>query len=363
MNQDKFYCYLNILNSIEYKKQDHWDLYKEKFFKILSNFKTMNSFRSNGISNMLETGLPSQDLDKVLEGLNYETNYNQFEKNDILKRFSELKIMFGDELDEIHFNSLIGNPRKHKHEVNGQTYNLNFDDLYHVYSAAQILRTSRFLKKDNKITKILEIGGGYGNLASKLKKLFPKVKYIIVDLPEVLLIQNYYLSSSFKDSKIINLIDKSNFSKTIIADKDFDFLLVPFNLYKKINFEFDLVINTRSFGEMPKEVLEDYFDLIQNNIEEGSLFYTTNRYVFTKSKDKNKLRDYPFDENWKIIISQPQWLQSHLHEFLLKRTSQKQDIPIQFILKTFPLQTPPPGPIMPKIQTQDDWLHNQSIIN
>ncbi len=363
MKQDKFYSYLNILNSIEYKKQDHWDLYKEKFFKILSNFKSMDSFRSNGISNMLETGLPSQDLDKVLEGLNYETTYNDIEKDDILKRFYELKIMFGDKLDQIPFNNLIGNPRKHIHKENGKLFHLNFDDLYHVYSAAQISRAYNFLEEKTKISKILEIGGGYGNLASKLKKIFPKVKYIIVDLPEVLLIQNYYLSSTFKNSKIINLIDQSNFSKNIIVEEDFDFLLIPFNIYKKLNFEFDLVINTRSFGEMPKEVLGDYFSLIQNNIKEGALFYTTNRYVFTKSTDKNKLRDYPFDENWKMIISQPQWLQSHLHEFLLMRSTKKQDVPIKFILQTFPLQTPPPGPIMPKIQSQDDWLKNQSVLN
>ena len=45
------------------------------------------------------------------------------------------------------------------------------------------------------------------------------------------------------------------------------------------------------------------------------------------------------------------------------RSYQKQEIPMQFILQTFPIQTPPPGPIMPKIQTQDDWLMNQSISN
>ena len=361
MEEDKFLNYLEIIKTLNYSKQNHWDFYKEKFFKKISDYVSMSSFRSNGISNMLETGLPSQDSDKVLEGINYNRNYDNFEREDIVKRFNELKIMFGDILDQIPFNSEIGEPRGFNYNFQNRDYFLNFDDLYHVYSAAQISRTISYFSLNKKISKILEIGGGYGNLATKLKKIFPNVKYIIIDLPEVLLIQHYYLSKTFPNNKIINLLDYQKLNKNIILEEDFDFILIPFYIYKEIYLEFDLVINTRSFGEMPNSILNDYFSLIQKNQVEGFLFYTANRYVFTKSKEKNKFRDYPFDDFWKIIISQPQWLQSHLHEFLLMRTQEKESIPLNFKLKTFPLQTPPPGPIMPDIQTQDDWLKNQTI--
>ena len=323
MLEGEFYSYLEKIKTSSYKKQDHWDLYKEKFFKILSEFKSMDSFRSNGISNMLETGLPSQDLEKISKGIMYSRNYNDYEKLDIVKRYKELRIMFGDKLDQILFNSEIGNPRGYEFKDKNNNFFLNFDDLYHVYSAAQISRVINNFNLGSKINRILEIGGGYGNLATKLKKLFSKSQYLIIDLPEVLLIQHYYLSKTFPNQKIINLVDDSKFSKNILYDGEFDFLLIPFNIYQEMNLEFDLVINTRSFGEMPIHILKDYFSLIQNNTVNNFLFYTTNRYVFTKSKDKNKLKDYPFDNFWKIIISQPQWLQSHLHEFLLMRTNQK----------------------------------------
>ena len=155
------------------------------------------------------------------------------------------------------------------------------------------------------------------------------------------------------------MVDKNDISSFNIEETNFDILLIPFTKYKEKSFPFELAINTRSFGEMPNSVLVDYFNWIQSNISKSGIFYNTNRYVFTKSKDQNKIRDYPYDNYWNIIISQPQWLQTHLHEFLLSRSSQKVNIPIQFILQSFPISTPPPGPIMTKIQTQDDWLKNQ----
>ena len=62
-----------------------------------------------------------------------------------------------------------------------------------------------------------------------------------------------------------------------------------------------------------------------------------------------------------MIISQPQWLQTHLHEFLLLRKKDEAKMPLNIALKSFPIETPPPGPIMDDIQTQHDWLKVQGI--
>ncbi len=359
MNSTSYYFYLEKLLKITYSKQDHWDIFGERFYEVISDFDAMINFRSNGISNMLETGLPSQELEKVLNGDKYDVEYNKFENDDIISRFLELHIMFEDNIKNIPFNNLIGNPRRLSYIYQNKTYFLNFDDLYHVYSAAQIDRLINILNKQKNIQKILEIGGGYGNLATKLKSVFPKSKYIIIDLPEVLLIQHYYISHSNPNCKIINLLDFGKDHIDIIHNEEYDYLLIPFHIYKELDINFDLVINTRSFGEMPKTTLRDYFEFIHNNINQDGFLYTSNRYVFTKSIDQNKLRDYPFDNYWDILISQPQWLQTHLHEFLLQRTNQIPKITLGTFLKTFPINTPPPGPIMKNIQSQEEWLSHQ----
>ena len=362
MDKNKYETYKKILKETSYSKQDHWDIYKELFFKKLSDFESLNSFRINGLSNMLETGLPSEDLEKALRGNNYSQEYNSFEKKDIEKRFSQLAKMMGDDILKIPFNSLIGNPRHHKLIYEDKNYFLNFDDLYHVYSSWQLKRMLNHFNQSPKI--ILEIGGGYGNLAFKLKNIFKNSKYIIIDLPEVLLIQNYFLHKSDPRLKILNLLDDNNSKNLELKNKDFDIALIPFTKYKEIkNIEFQLAINTRSFGEMPTPIMTEYIKWIEENLSINGMLYNTNRYVFTKSKDKNKLRDYPYDNFWEVIISQPQWLQTHLHEFLLLRRKEEVKIPLSITLKSFPIETPPPGPIMDNIQSQREWLKAQGISN
>ena len=354
------YLYSRLLK-INYEKQDHWDVFKKLFFKKISKYSSMESFRTNGLSNMLETGLPSQELEAALRGNHYSNSYNKFEIEEILKRFDQLLIISDGEIVNLPFNSLVGNPRNYQYSFKNKLFYLNFDDLYHVYSAWQIKRIHNHLFKKNQPRNILEIGAGYGGLASKLTKLFDKSKYIIIDLPEVLLIQNYFLSESNPNLKIVNLLDHRD--EPIDIEKiDSDIVLIPFTIYKKIkNFSFELAINTRSFGEMPKEIMYEYIKWIEKNIDTNGLLYNTNRYVFTKSTDKNKIRNYPYDDYWEPIISQPQWLQTHLHEFLLERKSTRSRIPLNLLLKSFPIQTPPPGPIMEDIQKQQDWFNNQKI--
>ena len=115
----------------------------------------------------------------------------------------------------------------------------------------------------------------------------------------------------------------------------------------------------RSFGEMNKEILDNYFKLIQKTIKNDGFLYTVNRYVTYRGKDKLKFKSYPFGDNWRQIISQPQWLQTHLHEFLLVRDLNPK-IPFKEIIKSFPERTPPPGPFG-KNYSLESWKKNNGI--
>lgn len=328
------YFYYKLINK-KYFEQDHWNIFNTRYHEYIKDEKNLIKFRRNGISNMLETGLPSEEREEYLYNKEYNIDYNSEEIKELIKRKKELITIMGD--DKLLYLENIGSPRKFN--------NLNFDDLYHIYSCWQLTN----LKKD--FNYIVEIGGGYGNLANRIKREFGSTKYIIIDLPEVLLIQYYYLINCNSDYKI-KIFDKDN------EDQDFDFLLVPFFDLNNLNIKPDLIISNRALGEMPLEILTCYFDWIQKNLKINGLLYTINRYVFTKSKDKNKIRDYPFDDYWKILISKPAWLQSHLHEFILERIDYIDNL-LKINLKSFPISTPPPGPIMNEIQTQRQWLFSQ----
>ena len=248
MDENEYNYLFKKLANIFYEKQDHWDIFDDVYYNKVSNIKNLKNFRNNGISNMLETGLPSQDRFLMLKNnKSYNTNYNEYEIDDLLSRYDILKKMINDDLNKISFNSNIGNPRNYLYE----NKMLNFDDLYHVYATWQL---NRFIKLQNiNIETVVEIGGGYGNFANKLKSLNKKIKYIIIDLPEVLLLQHYYLLNNNKSYKIINLIDETK--EIDVKNDDYDFILMPFNIYKNFNFSFDIIINKRSLGEMPKDIL------------------------------------------------------------------------------------------------------------
>jgi len=111
--------------------------------------------------------------------------------------------------------------------------------IRHVYLLKKIFDYAKI----NKVDTVIEIGGGYGCMASIIHTLNKKIDFIIYDLPEVNMLQSYYLESlgikgDFKKSNNISLI-----SELRILKKKFDYLKKK---KKKI-----LIIANWSFSEMP----------------------------------------------------------------------------------------------------------------
>ena len=96
---------------------------------------------------------------------------------------------------------------------------------------------------------VVEIGGGFGGLAYQLIKKIPGMRYFGFDLPENLLLQNYYLSCAFPSHNVTLL---PNFELP-----DFDI-------------KADLIINIRSLSEMLREAIVEYHKQIDRI---GRLFF------------------------------------------------------------------------------------------
>ena len=117
MKEENYLSHVKFLKSINYPKQDHWDIFDFAYYKKISSFSEMRNFRKNGISNMLETGLPSQDRVKLIASNDcYEEEYSDHEKSEIIKRFNQLRTMIGDDTINNYFcNTSVGNPRHLRH--------------------------------------------------------------------------------------------------------------------------------------------------------------------------------------------------------------------------------------------------------
>ena len=59
----------------------------------------------------------------------------------------------------------------------------------------------------------------------------------------------------------------------------FDIFILPPNALNNKNIFFDFIINTRSFIEMKKETINEYFNLIQKKINHNGYFLNINRYL------------------------------------------------------------------------------------
>lgn len=121
-----------------------------------------------------------------------------------------------------------------------------------------------------KSASVLEIGGGFGGLAYFLLKRSAGVRYVGLDLPENIALQTYYLAKAFPGIKILCYSQAKTLSSPI-SWRDHDVVLLPnFMLPAVASESIDLVINIRSFAEMPAETIAEYYAQIDRV---GKLFF------------------------------------------------------------------------------------------
>jgi hypothetical protein len=328
-----------------------WDVFDVKFEETIN--KDLLNFRRNGLSCGIEVGLLQSDRHKIINKeielkLNYDNEYSDILTN----RYKNLcDLIDNEEFIISNIECAIGNPQHCLYK----NQKLNTNDIYNIYDVWNI---TRFLNNNSEMKMILEIGGGFGGLANKVINNIDNCKYISVDLPETLILQNYYLSELHPNKKIVRYSDIKDFKNI----PNFDILLIPpFDLSILENYDFDLIIQTRGFSEMKHSVIKSYFDVIQNKLKENGLLYLgCERYVTYRGEKIVRIRDYPFDDNWNIILSHPSWLCTHGHDFLLKR-SMSPIAKFTETIKSFPLVSPPPGPIS-KNYNLNKWIENNKMI-
>ncbi len=117
---------------------------------------------------------------------------------------------------------------------------LSIQHVYHLYMIKKHLGV--FIPTEN-VSLIVEIGGGYGNLCRIIKTLGYDNKYIITDLPQMLSIQEDYLSQVGVANVDFHTLDMSQ--------------LIPEN-----ETEVSILIATFSINEMPiatRKMMEPYY--------------------------------------------------------------------------------------------------------
>ena len=260
-------------------KSLHWErLISKKNFIINKN--NLENFRNNNLSYGLDDSnkITNEQYRNLIKNILLETGKNFFFKNLSKNNVGNLKTPF-----------------------NYRNYKIDAGEIFFIKWLHDLKNT--IFKKN--IKYICEIGGGYGGFAKKIIKNID-CKYILIDLPEINCLSSFYLKKNFPNKKFLLY---SNLKKKIIT-KDhlnkFDIIIIPpwVKLYK---LNIDLFINTRSMMEMNFSVIQYYFSLIHENISKNGYFLNINRYAKFRVGHPIFLKDYPYDDNWEVLISKKSW--------------------------------------------------------
>lgn len=287
----------------ERHRSHHWDHFKSSFRDDLLQPEKLRDFRGNALA----AGMTS-NRDAVTVGRPVSPR----EQARLAASWTSLAALAGPEFARGMVEARIGNPRCAT--LDGMA--LNHADLRLVYNA---FRLRDLLPAGDPL--IVEIGGGYGGLAAKLKRLWPQATVLIFDLPEASAIQHWYLSECFPDVRIASYETALAESVAAIAAARPDFALLPgWCIEDMAGNSADVVINTRSLMEMNSDTVAFYFEHLQRILRPGGLFYCVNRYSKPVDGKPNRLKDYPFDGRWLPVVSAPAWDQPWVHEIALTRT-------------------------------------------
>ena len=278
-------------NSLNYnQKSKHWKRYNLKNF----NLNNLINFRKEG---NLSKGLDDQDV--VFSFKIY---------SDIVSKISESYILKNLPNKNVGNSNLV---------IQYKERFIDFNKLIHIYWFWLI---ENKIFKNNKIENICEIGGGFGSFSELFIKNYNS-KILLIDLPEANLMSAYYLREHFPQKKffLFDEYKKTNFL-SYLDFKNNDVIILPPNCNIDKEIKINFFINTRSMMEMNHEVIKAYFNFIQKHLIDGGYFLNVNRYEKTSVGYPVRISEYPYDNYWKVIVSEPSYKQDWIHFLLCQRS-------------------------------------------
>jgi hypothetical protein len=120
---------------------------------------------------------------------------------------------------------------------------------------------------------IVEIGGGYGGLCYWMHRLLGKRinRYVVVDLPEVNVVQAYFLSS-LETRELLLFGEEKRKGKSRIE-------LIPHWMLSDLDLRPNVLINQDSMPEMPQAEVERYLSWGSDNVD--GLFFSFNQEAYS----------------------------------------------------------------------------------
>lgn len=165
-------------------------------------------------------------------------------------------------------------------DVEGRT--VSFDTYVYLERLALmhdcgLLERLRQIAAAGRTPYLIEIGGGFGGLASYLSSLIPQARIVIVDIPESLVFSSLYLSVLRPEQTHVYAAPETA-SESLVTDAP-GCTFVPNYLFDRLirsGPKFDLAINTLSMSEMNASQVDYYCEGLTQLLGDEGVFFEQN---------------------------------------------------------------------------------------
>jgi putative sugar O-methyltransferase len=149
---------------------------------------------------------------------------------------------------------------------------------------------------------VVDLGSGWGRIGYALKRINPKITYVVLDLPEILMISMTILPRMLPAESVAmypEVQGRPQLTREILASRGLWFAGSQ-DLLRIADRAIDVFINVASFQEMKLSQVRTYFDLIDTKV--SGTFYTQ-QYVIVSDAQRpynaiSGIEEYPFKPTW-----------------------------------------------------------------
>ena len=141
---------------------------------------------------------------------------------------------------------------------------ISWDTPDQLYAAARLMEAIRtYVSAPRRPLRVVEIGGGYGGMAYWLLQM-TDLRYAIVDLPAVNVLQGYFLSQALGSSEV-----------SLYGEPPARVAILPTHALADIDLPFDVLANKDSMPEIPEPALLEYLTWARAGC--SGIFYSYNQ--------------------------------------------------------------------------------------
>lgn len=187
-------------------------------------------------------------------------------------------------------------------------------DLLQSVDELYSMREALGFERDDAVV-FCELGAGYGRLADVVLRAMPRATYMIFDLPESLLLSQYYLTTLHPDAKASLYPESASVVRDAGAVRAHRLVFgLPHQMRLVPPGAVDAFVNIYSFMEMGRPQIEEYFRILDGMAPRAVYLKQHKREPNIYDSSLNTGENYPIRPGWRQAFHRTSRLFEHVFE-------------------------------------------------